>query len=80
MRRGLRVVTKEKLSTTTSKEKQTNGKGGGTQGLSLIDGDVPLCIRSREAMINEPKKVKGSSKEANEGSGSKRKNKKRSEK
>ena len=52
-------------------EKQTNGKGGGRQILSFIDGDVPLCLRNREAMIDEPKKVKGSSKEANEGSGSK---------
>ena len=52
-------------------EKQTDGKDGDTQGLSLIDGDVPLCIRSREAIINESKKMKGSSKEATEGSGSK---------
>ena len=50
---------------------QTNGKCGGRQGLSFIDGDVPQCMRSREAMIDEPKKVKGSSKEANEGSDSK---------
>ena len=53
---------------TDQQEKHTNGKGGGGQGLRYINGDVPLCIRSREVMIDEPEKVKGSSKETNEGS------------
>ena len=61
-------------------EQQTNGKGGGRQGLSFIDGGVPLCIRCREATTDEPKKVRSSSKEANEGCSSKKENKKRSEK
>ena len=51
-------------------EKQTNGKSGTRQGLIFIDGHVPLCIRTREEMIKEPEKVKGSSEETNEGSGS----------
>ena len=55
---------------TDQQEKQTNGEGGGRQALRFIDGDVPLCIRSREEMIKEPEKVKGSSEETNEGSGS----------
>ena len=55
---------------TDQQEKQTKGKGGGRQGLIFIDGDVPLCMRSREATTDEPKKVKSSSKEANEGCGS----------
>ena len=33
---------------TDQQEKQINGKGGGRQGLRYIDGDVPLCMRSRE--------------------------------
>ena len=69
MSRRLRVVTKEKDSAKTRKKNRPRGKGGGRQALDVIDGDVPLWIRSREVMIDEPKKVKDSSKEATEGSG-----------
>ena len=75
MRRRLRVVTEEKLHT-DQQEKQTNGKGGGKQGLRFIDGVVPLCIRSREEMIKESVKVKGGSEETNEGSDSKERTRK----
>ena len=41
---------------TDQQEKQTNGKGGGKQILSFIDGDVPLCLRNTEANVGSGSK------------------------